>query len=119
MYVLYSKDERFVYDMVSRVTREVAAMYDLPPLVTLLDYPDRPILYRCLFFLLLNFHALFRYWVLSDAAGTDNGLPPLCPYKACSFLQQLRETLVLQFLVREDMTLEDFDRNIKVAYVVS
>ena len=119
MYVLYSGDERFIYDMVARVTREVSELYDFAPMATLLQYPDRPVLYRCLFFLLLNFHTAFRYWVLSEAAGVQNGLPPLSPYKASRFLQQLREHLVLHFLVSEEMSLEEFDRNIKVAYVAS
>jgi hypothetical protein len=117
MYVLYSKDERFIYDMVSRVTREVAETYQFLPLASLLEFPDRPVLFRCLFFLLLNFHTSFRYWILSDAASKENGLPQLCPYKACRFLQQLRENLVLRFLVCEEMTMDEFDREIKVTYV--
>jgi hypothetical protein len=119
MYVLYSKDERFVYDMVCKVTKEVAAVHNFAQLETLLQYPDRPILYRCLFFLLINFHADFRYWVLSENASKENGLPNICPHKASRFLQQLRENLVLQFLVREEMTMEEFDRNVKMTYVAS
>ena len=119
MYVLYSKDEQFVYNMVCKVTKEVVLIHNLAQLETLLQYPNRPILYRCLFFLLINFHTDFRYWVLSENTSKGNGLPQICPHKESRFLQHLRENLVLQFLVHEEMTMEEFNRNIKMTYVAS
>ena len=101
LYVLYSRDECFVHDMVERVAREVVQEYQSPLLLELLKYTDRPILFRCLFFLLLNFHTKFRYWVLSEEASTANGLPPISPPKMCRFLIHLRDIIVPGFLVDE------------------
>jgi hypothetical protein len=119
MYVLYSQDQRFVYDMVCRVVREVSDEYSYAQLADLLQYEDRPVLFRCLFFLTLNFHAKFRYWVLSTEASNCNGLPPISPHKMCRFLVELRETIIPNFLVDEVVTMDDLDRTIKVSYIAS
>ena len=119
LYTLYSKDAKFIYDMVSRVLQEVVQLYNYSPPLQLLQYENRPVLYRCLFFLLLNFHTPFRYWVLSEEASTSNGLPPICEFKMCRFLISLREKLVPDFLVHESITIDEFDRAIKVAYIAS
>jgi hypothetical protein len=60
MYVLYSGDEIFVMDMVKKVSAEVAEKYDNTELKLILKHKDKPMLYRCLFFLMLNFHKDFR-----------------------------------------------------------
>lgn len=119
LYVLYSQDERFVHDMVERVTREVADEYACPIVVGLLEHGDRPLLFRCLFFLLLNFHSKFRYWILSEEASVSNSLPLISPHKMCRFLVHLRDTLVPGFLVDEVVTMEEFERSVKVAYIAS
>lgn len=116
MYVLYSKDERFVYDMVKTVLCEVSHVYNMQHILKLLEYKDRPILFRCLFFLLMNFYTSFRYWILSNDASRENGLSPLCPHKASRFLVVLRDELILKFLVNENMCMEDFERSIKEEY---
>ena len=119
LYTLYSRDEKFVYDMVARVVNEVATRYEHPPLSALLEHNDRPVLFHCLFFLMLNFHTDFRYWILSDAASATNGLPPVCPYKMCRFLVTLREEIIPDFLVHETTTMAEFVRSIKKAYIAS
>jgi hypothetical protein len=60
MYVLYSGDEVFVMHMVSRVCLEVADKYKMEDIKRFLNHTDKPMLYRCLFFLMLNFHKEFR-----------------------------------------------------------
>ena len=119
LYALYSKDEKFLYDMVSRVMQEVSTLYEFAPIMALLEYNDRPVLFRCLFFLMLNFHTSFRFWLLSEAASQTNGLPPICEHKMCRFLMTLRDELVPNFLVHETVTMDEFDRSIKVAYIAS
>ena len=119
MYVLYSMDECFVYDMVGKVVSEILNKYDCLLLAGLMAYKDRPVLFRCMFFLLLNFSDSFRFWILGPSASLDNGLPPLCEFKMCRFLQHLRNELIPNFLVQESITMDEFDRNIKVAYIAS
>ena len=118
-YVLYSKDECFVRDMVDKVVKEVMEQHAFPEIGVLLQYEDRPVLFRCLFFLMLNFHTQFRSWVLSAQASKSNGLPPLCQYKMTRFLVNLRETLIPSFLVHDEISMEDFDYQIKTEYVRS
>ena len=60
MYVLYSGDEIFVMDMVKKVSTEVAEKYENKELKSILKHKDKPMLYKCLFFLMLNFHKDFR-----------------------------------------------------------
>jgi hypothetical protein len=64
MYVLYSGDEIFVMNMVKRVSTEVADKYDIQEIKKIIDHIDKPMLFRCLFFLMLNFHKEFRYLLL-------------------------------------------------------
>lgn len=117
MYVLYSGDQLFVRDMVSKVAHEVAIEQECSELSNLvLMYPESPILFKCLFFLMLNFQPKFRYWVLSE---NDTGLQPVCPHKAMLFLRLLRDELVPKFLVNETVRLDDFEREIKVSYIQS
>lgn len=119
MYVLYSKDECFVLGMMERVLNEVAEMYKYPDALKLLAFRERPVLFRILFFLLINFHCSFRYWALSPEATRATGLPAICPYKATRFLMALRKELVIKFLVDETMTMEDFERVLKREYHLS
>ena len=77
---------------------------------------DNPQMYRCLFFLLLDFHAKFRNWVLEEAGL---GLQPVCPYKAVRFLKVLRAEIVPRFLIKETQRMDDLEREIKVEYVRS
>lgn len=61
MYVLYSGDELFVMNMVRKVCVEVADKFKIEEIKKFLNHNDKPMLYRCLFFLMLNFHKEFRY----------------------------------------------------------
>jgi hypothetical protein len=115
MYVLYSNDQVFVRDMVSQVAREVAREQACPELDALLE-SNSPQLYRCLFFLLLDFHSKFRFWALEEA---QLGLQPLCVYKAARFLRVLNSTLVHRFLVDETIRLDEFERELKQEYLRS
>jgi len=116
-YVLYSEDEIFVMDMVKKVACEISDKYQFEDLRTLVRHKDKPQLYRCLFFFLLNFHKEFRYWVLQNDKAL--GLTPVCPYKATSFLKALKYEILPPFLVDERMTLQELDRKIKVAYIAA
>ena len=116
MYVLYSDDEVFVMDMVSRVAVEIAEQYNFEDIKQVIQHRDKPMLYRCLFFLLLNFHKQFRYWVLSD---TSLGLKPICPYKATRFLIALKNDIVPTFLMDERLRLEEMERTLKTTYIAS
>lgn len=116
MYVLYSEDEIFVMNMVKRVAYEVADKYDLEALRTIMKHKDKPLLYRCMFFLLLNFHKDFRYWVLTD---TSLGLKPICPHKASRFLTLLKNEIIPSFLIDERVLLEEMERKIKTTYIAS
>ena len=116
MYVLYSGDQLFVRDMVRKVMLEVASEQDCTELQALAER-ESPQMYRCLFFLLLDFHAKFRYWVLDDRQNT--GLQPVCPFKAIRFLRQLRASIIPRFLVNETVRMDDLEREIKVEYVRS
>jgi hypothetical protein len=120
MYVLYSDDQLFVRDMVTQVLREVASEQNCPELATLADacYHDRPQLYRCLFFFMLETHAKFRYWVLQSQPSTL-GLQPVCPHKAARFLQVLRADIIPRFLVNETMRPDELERELKVEYIRS
>jgi hypothetical protein len=116
MYVLYSGDEVFVMNMVRRVCGEVAEKYENNELKRILNHKDKPMLYKCLFFLMLNFHKDFRYWVLSDET---QGLRKICPYKATRFLISLKNEIVPKFLMDERVQLQDLERSIKVCYILS
>jgi hypothetical protein len=78
-YVLYSGDEKFVHDMVTRVTHEAADEQNCEELRALLNHKDQPLMYKCLFFLMLYFQPKFRYWTIDPQNGA--GLQPICPYK--------------------------------------
>ena len=116
MYVLYSNDQCFVQDMVSKVTLEVAREQNCAELATVTQHKNNLLLYKCLFFLMLNFHAKFRYWVLKESSL---GLQPICPHKAARFLRVLRDDLIPRFLVNETVGLDDFEHQIKVEYIRS
>ena len=116
MYVLYSEDEVFVMEMVRKVALEISDKYKFEDLKMLVRHTDKPMLYRCLFFLLLNFHKDFRFWVLSDSSM---GLKAICPHKATRFLIVLKQDIIPPFLVNEQMDLNELDRKIKVCYVSS
>jgi len=116
MYVLYSEDEVFIMEMVRKVALEIAEKYKFEDLRTLISHNDKPLLFRCLFFLLLNFHKDFRYWVLTDRSM---GLKPVCPYKATRFLIALKHDIIPPFFIDERMGLSEIERKIKVAYVSS
>lgn len=115
MYVLYSGDENFVMGMVRKVAMEVCEKYACPELMQVIDGTDRPIIFKALFFLILNFYKNFRFWALSASLG----LQPICPHKATRFLIALKTELVPQFLVDERVRLEEFERRLKVTYVAS
>jgi hypothetical protein len=115
MYVLYSDDQNFVRDMVTKVATEVATEQGCAELHGLLSH-EHPQLYRCLFFLLLDFHPKFRYWALEESSI---GLRPVCGYKAVRFLKCLRSSIVPRFLINETLRMDDFERELKVEYVRS
>ena len=117
MYVLYSNDYRFVCDMVVKVTREVASENACEELLLLTQHrQENLLLYKCLFFFMLNFHCKFRYWVINE---NTLGLQPVCPYKAARFLQMLRNDLIPKFLVNEAVGMDDFEHQIKIEYIRS
>ena len=116
MYVLYSGDQNFIQNMVCKVVAEVAEQQKCPELLLLLNHKNNQLLCKCLFFLMLDFHSKFRYWVLGENAL---GLQPICSHKVARFLRTLREDLVPKFLVNETMRLDDFDRSVKVEYIRS
>ena len=116
MYVLYSNDHRFVRDMVVQVTLEVSTENQCPELATLTRHQNNLLMYKCLFFLMLNFHCKFRCWVLQD---NTLGLQPVCPYKAVRFLRVLRDELIPKFLVNESVGMDDFEHQIKIEYIRS
>ena len=116
MYVLYSEDAVFVMNMVKRAANEIADKYEFEDLRTILQHDDKPMLYRCLFFLLLNFYKPFRHWVLTDGSL---GLKPICPFKATRFLLCLKNEIVPHFLMDERVPLDELERKIKTTYVCS
>ena len=116
MYVMYSRDELFVMEMVRKVCNEVSDKYSIQDIKKFLKHNDKPMLYRCLFFLMLNFHKDFRYWVLNDES---QGLRKVCPYKATRFLLALKNDIIPRFLMDEKIQLQEFERNIKISYIQS
>ena len=116
MYVLYSKDEIFVMDMVKKVAIEISEKYKIKEIVDILQHTDKPMLFKCLFFLLLNFHKDFRYWVLTDET---QGLSKICPYKVTRFLMTLKNEIIPNFLMAENAQLEDLEKKIKISYIHS
>jgi hypothetical protein len=118
MYILYSGDQVFVRDMMTRVVNEVADEHQCEELRGLLSpcLYDRPQLYRCLFFLLLDCHAKFRFWVLEDKT---TGLHAVCPHKAARFLHVLRSEIVPRFLINETVYPDELERELKVEYLRS
>ena len=117
-YVLYSNDQAFVRDMVTQVALEVAREQSCPELEALLAHARcSPQLYRCLFFLLLDFHPKFRLWVLEQDATGLLGLQAVCPYKAVRFLKTLRADIAPAFLVNETLRLDDLERSLKTEYL--
>jgi len=117
MYVLYSDDQKFIKDMMVQVVNEVANENECNELLLILQHKDNPLLYKCLFFLLLDFQPSFRHWVLQNSNSI--GLQKLCPDKALRFLRTLREDIVPNFLVNETQRLDDMERIIKVEYIRS
>lgn len=116
MYVMYSGDELFVMEMIRKVCNEVSDKYGIHGMKKFLKHNDKPMLYRCLFFLMLNFHKDFRYWVLNDES---QGLRKVCPYKATQFLLTLKNDIIPRFLMDEKIQLQEFERNIKISYIQS
>ena len=102
--------------MVTKVVLEVAKEHVCAEFATLARHTSNPLLYKCLFFLMLNFHSKFRYWVLQEC---NIGLLNVCPYKATRFIRVLRNELIPKFLVNESISLHDFEHSIKVEYVRS
>jgi len=117
MYVLYSGDQIFIKDMVTQACTEVAEENQCDELFRVLEHTDNLLLYKCLFFLLIDFHQPFRQWAIEQ--GPSMGLQPVCPLKIHRFLQILRSELVPNFLVNESMRLDDFERVLKVEYIRS
>lgn len=115
MYVLYSGDQNFIKDMVTQACVEVAEENDCLELTQVLQHRDNLQLYKCLFFLMFDFHFPFRNWVLTE--GHSIGLRPMCPYKAIRFLQTLRNDIVPTFITCETMRLDEFERSVKVEYI--
>ncbi len=116
MYVLYSGDQIFIQNIVSKVVIEVSEKQKCSELLLVLNHKNNQLLCKCLFFLMLDFHATFRYWVLS---ANDMGLQPICPFKAARFLKSLREEIAPKFLVNETQRLDDLERELKVEYIRS
>ena len=116
MYVLYSGDEIFVMDMVKKVSNEVSDKYNIQDIKKLLEHNDKPMLFRCLFFLMLNFHKDFRYWVLNDE---NQGLRKICPFKVTRFLVSLKNEIVPKFLMDEKVQLQELEEKIKISYIHS
>jgi hypothetical protein len=116
MYVLYSGDEIFVMDMVKNVSNEVADKYNVQDIKLLLQHTDKPMLFRCLFFFMVNFHKDFRYWVLNDES---QGLKKICPYKVTRFLLSLKNEIIPKFLMDEKHQLQDLEEKIKISYIHS
>ena len=102
--------------MVTKVTIEVSKDYGCAELETITLHKDNALLYKCLFFLMLNFHSKFRFWVLQDSSI---GLQPVCPHKGARFLRVLRDDLIPRFLVNESLSLYDFEHHIKIEYIRS
>ncbi len=117
MYVLYSGDQNFIKDMVTQVCMEVADENECVELNQVLQHADNLLLYKCLFFLLVDFQPSFRQWVLQQ--GPNIGLQTTCPNKIVRFLQILRNELVPRFLVNESMRLDEFERSLKIEYIRS
>jgi len=117
MYVLYSGDQIFIKDMVTQACIEAANENECRELHQVLEHKDNLLLYKCLFFLLIDFHQPFRQWAIEQ--GPSMGLQPVCPHKIHRFLQILRNELVPNFLVNESMRLDDFERVLKIEYIRS
>lgn len=117
MYVLYVDDQIFVRDIVTNVTREVIQEFQVQELEQVLRHKENFLVYKCLFFLMLDFKPNFRSWVLSQ--GQNIGLKPICPKKALRFLTLLRDDIIPNFLINESMLIDDFERQIKVEYIRS
>jgi hypothetical protein len=64
--------------MVKKVCQEVADKYKMEEIKRFLNHNDKPMLYRCLFFLMLNFHKEFRCVIrmLADGLKTVTPTPP-------------------------------------------
>lgn len=116
MYVFYSGDQKFIKDMVTKVTSEVIELFDAKELPEVLMHEDNLMLYKCLFFFMLDFHVPFRYWVLNE---TGIGLYQVNPYKAARFLRILREELIPEFLLNETMRIDEFENKLKIEYIRS
>jgi hypothetical protein len=72
---------------------------------------------RVLFFLLLNQDSRMRTRLCRDRLL--GYLPVLCPYKACSFYELLKEKVVLLWIKDERISLLDFEERLKDAYLVA
>ena len=116
MYVLYSNDQNFIKDMVCRVTNEVLEQFHVEELHCVLQCHDNLLLYKILFFMMLDFHPPFRYWVLQE---NNIGLAPICPFKAKRFLKILRDEIIPSFLINECMRLDEIDYKLKLEYLRS
>lgn len=117
MYVLYVEDQIFVRDIVTNVTQEVIEEFEVKELEQLLKHKDNFLVYKCLFFLMLDFKPEFRSWVLLQ--GQNIGLKPICQQKALRFMTLLRDDIIPNFLIDESMLIDDFERQIKVEYIRS
>lgn len=72
---------------------------------------------RAMFFVLLDQDSTMRTELCSKRFLPS--LPVVCPFKACSFFEQLHESVVVQWVKNESIDLLQFEDSLKEAYLVA
>ena len=74
-------------------------------------------LLRAVFFVLLNKDSRMRCNLCKQRFTPS--LPAVCPYKACTFYDQLHDVVIVEWVKKESVDLMQFEESLKEAYLVS
>lgn len=94
----------------SKGVNDALALYTLPPSCSLA-------LLRAVFFVLLNKDSRMRCNLCKQRFTPS--LPAVCPYKACTFYDQLHDVVIVEWVKKESVDLMQFEESLKEAYLVS
>ena len=90
--------------------RDALGLYVLPKQASLA-------LLRAVFFVLLNQDSRMRVALCGKRFLPS--LSALCPHKACRLYDQLKDTVVVEWVKNESIDLLQFEESLKEAYLVS
>ena len=126
MHILYSGNcEVLTRSLIIQSINNIAAEHPasegvrqaLVPFIPTQERPMSQAMLRAVFFILLNQDSKMR-----DSLCTNKVLPylpTLCPHKACRLYDNLKDSVLMEWVKNEDVHILEFIENLKEAYLVS